>query len=53
MQLIYFRKCSCIYRIIIDINWRKYGHGIILHLKIHLIYITVCRSIYNIISDIM
>jgi len=25
IQLIYFRMCSCIYRIIININWRKYG----------------------------
>jgi len=44
--------CSCIYRITSNIREGKYKYGIILHLKIHLLYFKVCMWIYNIIRNI-
>jgi hypothetical protein len=45
-QLIYFKVCRCIYRIISNITWGKYKYGTILQLIIQVIYISKFVGVY-------
>ena len=49
--ILYFKVCSCIYRICSDRTWGKYEYGTILHLIIQVIYFKGCSCVHRISSD--